>query len=614
MNQPIKYLLLITFLTINYSFSQEINLFQQFNGRYNYLAIGNTLNPVENATDGNLCDKLTESDADLLLPPNTNVVAAYLYWAGSGEGDQEVDLNGTSIIADDIYLVDYDTGHPIYGTLTYFSCYAEITDFITNTGETTYTLSNLDITETLESNIGYCRNKTDFAGWCIYIIYEDLNLPLNQVKLFQGLEIINKNVGEKTITLDNVNVLDNEGAKIGFLTWEGDSNLAYGESLFINNNLISNPPLNPANNAFNGTNTFTNSNTFYNGDIDVYNIQDNIAIGDTTVDIKLTTGDFDTTGVWQADLIIINNIITVLNSQLPDPTIQINNVQLACGSRDLIINYTVYNINCNDVLPANVPIAIYANNELIGTTLTTATISIGGSLSGQATVIIPDHLPSNFTITLSVDDVGDGTGVITEFNEFNNEANQNVQLLEITLTPLQPLTNCDESFNTAYFDLSTQLNSIDTNGQATSFFETLEDLQNESNEILNASNYQNTMVPQTIYLRVEGQPCYEVYFFDLIVENCPPRIPEVFTPNNDGYNDWFNIQGLYNIFEKHKLLIYNRYGTLIFEGNNESPWLGLANKGLNNTGKILPVGTYFYVLYLNDSNYKTLTGWVYLNR
>jgi len=614
MNQPIKYLLLITFLTINYSFSQEINLFQQFNGRYNYLAIGNTLNPVENATDGNLCDKLTESDADLLLPPNTNVVAAYLYWAGSGEGDQEVDLNGTSIIADDIYLVDYDTGHPIYGTLTYFSCYAEITDFITNTGETTYTLSNLDITETLESNIGYCRNKTDFAGWCIYIIYEDLNLPLNQVKLFQGLEIINKNVGEKTITLDNVNVLDNEGAKIGFLTWEGDSNLAYGESLFINNNLISNPPLNPANNAFNGTNTFTNSNTFYNGDIDVYSIQDNIAIGDTTVDIKLTTGDFDTTGVWQADLIIINNIITVLNSQLPDPTIQINNVQLACGSRDLIINYTVYNINCNDVLPANVPIAIYANNELIGTTLTTATISIGGSLSGQATVIIPDHLPSNFTITLSVDDVGDGTGVITEFNEFNNEANQNVQLLEITLTPLQPLTNCDESFNTAYFDLSTQLNSIDTNGQATSFFETLEDLQNESNEILNASNYQNTMVPQTIYLRVEGQPCYEVYFFDLIVENCPPRIPEVFTPNNDGYNDWFNIQGLYNIFEKHKLLIYNRYGTLIFEGNNESPWLGLANKGLNNTGKILPVGTYFYVLYLNDSNYKTLTGWVYLNR
>ena len=614
MNQPIKYLLLIAFLTINYSYSQEINLFQQFNGRYDYLAIGNTLNPVENATDGNQCDKLTESDADLILPVNTTVVAAYLYWAGSGEGDQEVDLNGTSIIADETYLVDYDTGSPIYGILTYFSCYADITDYITTNGETTYTLSNLDITETLESNLGYCRNKTDFVGWCIYIIYEDLNLPLNQVKLFQGLEIINKNVGEKTISLDNVNVLDNEGAKIGFLTWEGDSNLAYGESLFINNNLISNPPLNPANNAFNGTNSFTNSNTFYNGDIDVYSIQDNIAIGDTTVDIKLTTGDFDVNGLWQADLIIINNIITVLNSQLPDPTIQIDNVQLTCGSREITIDYTVYNINCNDVLPANVPIAIYANNELVGTTQTTAPINIGGSLNGQTTVSIPDHLPSNLTITLTVDDVGNGTGIITEFNESNNEINQNIQLLEITLTPLQPLTNCDESFNTAYFDLSTQLNSINTNGQATSFFETLVDLQNDSNEILNVSNYQNTMVPQTIYLRVEGQPCYEVYYFDLIVENCPPHIPEVFTPNNDGYNDWFNIQGLYNIFEKHKLLIYNRYGTLIFEGDNENPWHGLANKGLNNTGKILPVGTYFYVLYLNDSNYKTLTGWVYLNR
>ena len=614
MNQPIKYLLLIAFLTINYSFSQEINLFQQFNGRYDYLAIGNTLNPKENNIVQDFCEILSESQAGLSLPTNTNIVAAYLYWAGSGEGDQEIDLNGTTITADDIYHVNYDTSDPEYGILTYFSCYAEITDYIVTSGNTTYTLSNLDITETLANNLGYCDNRTNFAGWCIYIIYEDLNLPLNQVKLFQGLEIINRNVSEINIILDNVNVLDNEGAKIGFLAWEGDSNLAYGESLFINNNLISNPPLNPVNNAFNGTNTFTNSNMFYNGDIDAYSIQDNIAIGDTTVDIKLTTGDFDVNGVWQADLIIINNIITVLNSQLPDPTIQIDNVQLACGSREITINYTVYNINCNDVLPANVPIAIYANNELIGTTQTTAPINIGGSLSGQATVIIPDHLPSNFTLILAVDDEGDGTGIITEFNESNNETNQNIQLLEITLTPLQPLTNCDESFNTAYFDLSTHLNSIDTNGQATSFFESLVDLQNDSNEILNASNYQNTMVPQTIYLRVEGQPCYEVYYFDLIVENCPPHIPEVFTPNNDGYNDWFNIQGLYNIFEKHKLLIYNRYGTLIFEGDNENPWIGLANKGLNNTGKILPVGTYFYVLYLNDSNYKTLTGWVYLNR
>jgi hypothetical protein len=42
---------------------------------------------------------------------------------------------------------------------------------------------------------------------------------------------------------------------------------------------ISNPPLNPANNAFNGTIVLQ---VVLFMDLDVYNIQDNIAIGDTT--------------------------------------------------------------------------------------------------------------------------------------------------------------------------------------------------------------------------------------------------------------------------------------------------------------------------------------------
>ena len=100
--------------------------------------------------------------------------------------------------------------------------------------------------------------------------------------------------------------------------------------------------------------------------------------------------------------------------------------------------------------------------------------------------------------------------------------------------------------------------------------------------------------------------------FELLVENCPPYIPQVFTPNYDGFNDWFNIQGLYDIFERHQLLIYNRWGTLIFKGNNDNRWDGTANSGLTNKGNLVPVGTYYYVLHLNDANYKPITGFVYL--
>jgi gliding motility-associated-like protein len=114
-------------------------------------------------------------------------------------------------------------------------------------------------------------------------------------------------------------------------------------------------------------------------------------------------------------------------------------------------------------------------------------------------------------------------------------------------------------------------------------------------------------------MRVESVPCYDIYQFEILVENCPPVVPQGFSPNNDGYNDWFNIQGLYDVFEQHELLIYNRFGTLIFKGNNSLKWNGTANQGLNNQGDLLPVGTYFYVLHLNDNNYKSMTGWVYLN-
>ncbi|WP_458629183.1 T9SS type B sorting domain-containing protein [Winogradskyella sp. PC D3.3] len=93
-------------------------------------------------------------------------------------------------------------------------------------------------------------------------------------------------------------------------------------------------------------------------------------------------------------------------------------------------------------------------------------------------------------------------------------------------------------------------------------------------------------------------------------------IPNGFSPNNDNKNEWFNIQGLYDVYTNHKLEIYNRYGTLVFEGNNTKKWFGIANKGAMHTDKVLPVGTYFYVLYLNEPNTrsKPYTGWVYLNK
>ena len=594
--------------------AQDISIFQQFNGRYDYLAIGNTLNQAENNLVQTFCETLPSSQANLNVDNTSTVIAAYLYWAGSGLGDTEVTFNGSQIIAEDTYNIVYsDSG---FGNLNYFSCYADVTNQILTEGNTTYTLSDLDISETLANNPGYCGNRTNFAGWSLYVIFENNTLPLNQVNLFQGLEIINRNITEKTILLENVNVLDNDNAKIGFLTWEGDNALNFGESLSINGNIISNPPLNLADNAFNGTNSFTNSTTFYNADLDVYSIENNIDVGDTQVEIKLTTGAVNpTTGIFSADLIIINNIITVLNSQLPDATITIDDTSISCASRAVTLNYTVYNTNSTDPLPTNTPIAIYAEGQLIAQTETENSIPINGSENGVISIEIPISIPDDFLLNIVVDDDGNGNSTVVEIIETNNIDETVITLLpEPTVTDLSHLELCDVGFNTATFNLFDALLEIDeANYISFSFFETVEDLEENINNIINPENYQSLTTPQDIYIRAEKNNCYNIFTFQLNTTNCPPYIPEGFSPNNDGYNDYFNIQGLYTIFDKHELLIYSRYGNLIFIGNDKLKWYGISNQGFNK-GKLVPTGTYFYLLRTNDPNYGNYTGWIYLNR
>ena len=80
-----------------------------------------------------------------------------------------------------------------------------------------------------------------------------------------------------------------------------------------------------------------------------------------------------------------------------------------------------------------------------------------------------------------------------------------------------------------------------------------------------------------------------------------------FSPNGDGINDFFKINGL-NKHPNHQLWVYNRWGNLVFEAiDYQSDWEGTWN------GKDLPDGTYFYVLDLGDGD-GVMKGYVQLNR
>jgi gliding motility-associated-like protein len=93
------------------------------------------------------------------------------------------------------------------------------------------------------------------------------------------------------------------------------------------------------------------------------------------------------------------------------------------------------------------------------------------------------------------------------------------------------------------------------------------------------------------------------YYIDMVsVIECPDTVetplvylPNVFSPNNDGYNDVFYLRG--ESISQMDLKIYNRWGELVFESNDLSiGWDGKYK------GKEYAEGVYFYVAEVTFAN------------
>lgn len=497
-----KLLTLLLALVTYSSYCQNISLYEQFNGRYDFTFVGNTLNPSANNLTAT-CTINTSSSENLNLNAGDNIIAAYLYWAGSGAGDFDIKLNGQPIAAERNFPLQAFTSND---WRTYFSAFADVTAQVQATGNGVYTVSDLDLTAVVGEDM-FCEVKTNFGGWAIIVVYENTALPLNQLNLYDGLQYVPSAID---ITLPSLNVIDNIGAKIGFVAWEGDADLNDGESLFINGNLLSNA-LNPSDNAFNGTNSITGSTTMYNMDLDIYDIQDNINIGDETAEIILESN---------RDFVMINAIITKLNSQLPDATVTIDDVAVACYSRVVNVDYTVYNVNSTDVLPAGTTVGIYVNGDLVATTATTTELPIGGSESGTINITIPAGAPNDFELMFVVDH----NGAVTETDETNNSTIVNDSLLIMPTPNPADITICEDPSapGTGVVDFSDYAESLKNEPSDTvSFFPTLLAAQNNTGAITNTTNYPITTSPTTIYVRVESAAgCVAIGSFLVIVDDC----------------------------------------------------------------------------------------------
>jgi gliding motility-associated-like protein len=193
-------------------------------------------------------------------------------------------------------------------------------------------------------------------------------------------------------------------------------------------------------------------------------------------------------------------------------------------------------------------------------------------------------IPANCTLT------GSGNFTLTITAPFAVSINAICQNQELVLEAL-PVNNSFNPNTVNYVWRDQMNNSVGNNAATFSVDDYL-------------SQHQSMSLPLSFNVTVQSNGCNTTASFN--VENDPCKIiPRGFSPNNDQFNDTFNLTGM----GVKELIIFNRYGAKVysFYGNYSNQF-----KGESETGEKLPDATYFYNI--KKANGTVVTGWVYINR
>jgi gliding motility-associated-like protein len=103
----------------------------------------------------------------------------------------------------------------------------------------------------------------------------------------------------------------------------------------------------------------------------------------------------------------------------------------------------------------------------------------------------------------------------------------------------------------------------------------------------------------TLVYRLKKQQCPPTYdTLQIVVNICGEYgvFPNMITPNGDGQNDVWVLNNIGAIYPDVVVRIFNRWGNQVFESEGYTEnWDGTHN------GESLPMGTYYYVIELNDA-------------
>ncbi|MBT8275231.1 MAG: gliding motility-associated C-terminal domain-containing protein [Bacteroidia bacterium] len=96
-------------------------------------------------------------------------------------------------------------------------------------------------------------------------------------------------------------------------------------------------------------------------------------------------------------------------------------------------------------------------------------------------------------------------------------------------------------------------------------------------------------------------------------------ISKLVSANNDGFNDFFEVNYILNPNANEscditvQVEIFNRWGVRVYKDNNyNNDWYGVSPSGSFGDATLLPTGTYYYVVTLRNSGYDPIQGFILL--
>lgn len=112
-----------------------------------------------------------------------------------------------------------------------------------------------------------------------------------------------------------------------------------------------------------------------------------------------------------------------------------------------------------------------------------------------------------------------------------------------------------------------------------------------NSKTLNGASFRPKELETKVYLTVRNHGQCSVTDSAIVTVTVDIDIPNVFSPNNDGVHDTWEIRNLNTIYPNVTVEVFNKWGSRVFHSlGYATPWDGTRN------GEELPVATYYYVI------------------